>query len=181
MSSYREKTKLYHAVINRVNPSGLYLKYHDAYLHFMIFDNKEFDEFRHRYAAKKLNLMELEELANEYEKVRREFYEGIIGHGEGPHGPRLPHDHRLPHNASHGMTISSVFNNIDKEAQKRKVEEIMNRNREFSTSMEETLFEENLFEEFCLHPERFVDRLLEPDYEEIHHFADASFDQISQW
>jgi len=77
---------------------------------------------------------------------------------------------------SHGMKISSAFNGIDKEAQRKKAEEIMKKSAATMKTRHvqqrrDDGFEQSSVTSYIDDPEReSVDRLLDPDYEVIYHF-----------
>lgn len=175
--AYSSKLVKYNDLLTIIKPSAAFLRFNDAYFHFMILRGEDFSNFAsekmrrvQRALGYDLTDADLGMLREEYEKVR-ESWMGI--ERSGPSVPTGPH----------GMTISSAFNDIDKEAQQRKAEEIRQRNHsqqlsiptdEVSRCMYEMAKDMDAYvQDFLEDAQGFVDRLLEPDYEVTYHFADT--------
>ena len=191
-SNYTQRLLNYNALLRTLNPSKLFMECNAGYFNFMIIGGEDFDSFD---PPSLLNI-DKEKLRDEYNMVKDNFEKltlpvethrdiGVGTEDEEKHvlaeelstneaNPELSTD-EANCELSHGMKISSAFNGIDKEAQKKKAEEIMARS---AATMQSRFIQNRKNDGYGL-PEGYfyeddeeesVDRLLDPDYEVIYQF-----------
>lgn len=140
-------------MLKTIDVSEMYKKFDVTHFTFMVITDEDFSCFSKYQKLFKLSDEDIDKLKEEFEKVKILYDEHV---GKLPNDMMKPtlsdgqqkdkHDSRLSDDMTkptlsvdyqesfnydpnyHGMTISSVFNGIDKEAQRKKVEEIIKRN-----------------------------------------------------
>lgn len=181
-SNYLKKLVTYRKLLDGLTLSKLFKHFDPTYFNFMIIGNEDFTNFSKKQKIFHLSDEEVNSLRDEFDKVNQLYHKNdvpIIDNKED-----ITHDVPIIDNKEeifHGMKISSVFNNIDKEAQRRKVEEIIRKNHASIKSKIFEMEEMNEKEEISFADtsnEESLPQLDDPSYEFSYHFDSSEPSEI---
>jgi len=181
-SNYLKKLVTYRKLLDGLTLSKLFKHFDPTYFNFMIIGNEDFTNFSKKQKIFHLSDEEVNFLRDEFDKVNLLYHKNdipIIDNKED-----ITHDVPIIDNKEetfHGMKISSVFNNIDKEAQRKKVEEIIRKNHSSIKSKIFEMEEMNEKEEISFADtsnEESLPHLDDPSYEFSYHFDSSEPSEI---